>query len=66
MSKNAQHTPVSTMTLETALQKMFDLYVTRNGDPEGFVSDLAIILGHDEDIAHDVDLNVAESLELDE
>ena len=54
------------MDLHFALQRMFDLYVTTNGDPEGFISDLAIILGHDEDLAHDVDLNVTESLELDE
>ena len=54
------------MNLESARQRMFGCYVTANGDPEGFVSDLAIILGHDEDVAHDVDLNVSENLELDE
>lgn len=54
------------MQLETALKEMFAYYVTTNGDPDGFISDLAIILDHDEDIAHDVALNVAENLELDE
>ena len=54
------------MNLESALKQMYAYYVTTNGDPEGFISDLAIILGHDEDIAHDVALNVAENLELDE
>jgi len=66
MSRNAHHTSVSTMNLESALQEMFTYYVTTNGDPEGFISDLAIILGHDEDIAHDVALNVAENRSLDE
>ena len=54
------------MNLESALKQMYAYYVTTNGDPEGFVSDLAIILDQDEDIAHDVALNVAENLELDE
>jgi len=45
------------MNLESALQEMFTYYVTTNGDPEGFISDLAIILGHDEDIA--LELHVA-------
>ena len=66
MSKNAHHASVSTMNLESALQRMYDAYVTANGDAEGFISDLAIILGHDEDIAHDVDLNAAEYIEFDE
>ena len=66
MSKNAHHTSVPAMNLESALKQMYSYYIGTNGDPDGFISDLAIILGHDEDIAHDVALNVAENLELDE
>jgi len=49
------------MNLESALQEMYAYYVAGNGDPDGFISDLAIILDHDEDVAHGVALNVAET-----
>lgn len=51
--------------LETALTQMHAYYVGKNADLEGFISDLAIILSQDEDIASDIENELQEARELD-
>jgi hypothetical protein len=51
--------------LNAALRNMHAYYVGENDDLDGFLSDLAILLGEDEDIASDIEGNLNENRELD-
>jgi len=51
--------------LQTAIRNMHAYYVGKNDDTDGFLSDLSIILGEDDDIASDIENNLNENLELD-
>ena len=57
---------VPTMTrLHAALTDMYSHYVGTNADPEGFLSDLAILLSQDEDLAFDIENELQEARDLD-
>ena len=51
--------------LEAALTDMYAYYVGTNADPEGFLSDLAIILSQDDDLAFDIENELQEARDLD-
>lgn len=51
--------------LEAALRDMHAYYVGKNADLDGFLTDLAIILSQDEDIASDIENELQEARELD-
>lgn len=51
--------------LQAAIRNMHAYYVGENDDVDGFLSDLGIILGEDDDIASDIENNLIENKALD-
>ena len=51
--------------LQSAIRNMHAYYVGENDDLDGFLSDLAIVLGEDEDVASDIENNLEENRGLD-
>ena len=51
--------------LEAAIRDMHAYYVGTNADPDGFFTDLAILLSNDDDIAFDIENELQEARDLD-
>lgn len=51
--------------LESALTDMHSYYVGKNADLEGFLTDLAILLSQDDDLAFDIENELQEARDMD-